>query len=236
MTDLAVPICGKDVDQFTAQIKCAKAAGAQVLELRADYLTELNVKSLRKVIKSAKATDLPVIVTCRDQSQGGMNNWPLQLRIEILIEALKSGADFIDCEYENFLIDDVSRKISQGLSENSRARLILSAHNFNGKFPDLNKLYENILSVCSEAIPKLVYTPKHINDCFDAFDLLGRSHGNAIILCMGKAGLISRLLAKKLGALLTFASIDPEKATAPGQVTVEQMKSLYRWDSIDSDT
>ena len=53
---------------------------------------------------------------------------------------------------------------------------------------------------------------------------------------MGEAGLISRVLAKKFGAFLTFASLDDESATAPGQVTIHDMKRLYRWDAISPKT
>ncbi len=53
---------------------------------------------------------------------------------------------------------------------------------------------------------------------------------------MGEAGLISRVLAKKFGAFLTFASLDAESATAPGQVTIADMKNLYRWDAISPST
>ena len=47
---------------------------------------------------------------------------------------------------------------------------------------------------------------------------------------------MSRVLAKKFGALLTFASIDHEHGTAPGQPTIAELKSLYRWDKLDKDT
>jgi 3-dehydroquinate dehydratase/shikimate dehydrogenase len=53
---------------------------------------------------------------------------------------------------------------------------------------------------------------------------------------MGEAGLISRVLAKKFGAFLTFASLRDESATAPGQVTVHDMKRLYRWDAVGPKT
>ena len=53
---------------------------------------------------------------------------------------------------------------------------------------------------------------------------------------MGPAGVISRLLARKLGALVTFASLDETSGTAPGQVTLEQFKGLYRYDSVDAQT
>jgi 3-dehydroquinate dehydratase/shikimate dehydrogenase len=53
---------------------------------------------------------------------------------------------------------------------------------------------------------------------------------------MGAAGLITRIIAKKLNSFVTFASIDDKSATAPGQLTIEQFKKLYRYDSISPDT
>jgi 3-dehydroquinate dehydratase/shikimate dehydrogenase len=53
---------------------------------------------------------------------------------------------------------------------------------------------------------------------------------------MGAAGLITRIIAKKLNSFVTFASIDDKSTTAPGQMTIEQLKTIYRWDSIDSNT
>jgi 3-dehydroquinate dehydratase / shikimate dehydrogenase len=53
---------------------------------------------------------------------------------------------------------------------------------------------------------------------------------------MGEAGLISRVLAKKFGAFLTFASLESGSETAPGQVSIRDMKRLYRWDTLNPRT
>lgn len=239
MTYLAVPIAAKDLDQARRQIKAALAAGAEILELRTDYLENLNsdlVKELIAETKSAAQQSLPIIVTCRDQKQGGVRAYPEQLRVEILTEAVRSGCDFIDCEYDNFLSAEVQDKIKAALAESSKTRLILSAHDFKSRFEDIDRLYHDILTVSPTAVPKLVYTANHINDCFDAFDLLHNASGDSIVFCMGAAGLVSRIIAKKLGSFVTFASINEKVATAPGQLTSEQLKGLYRYDSINSDT
>ena len=236
MTYLAVPISGSDIFAADGQIESALAAGAEMLELRTDYLNELNTDLLKSLLVCAKATKLPIIVTCRDKTQGGVGDWPLEFRTEILADAAGAGADFIDCEYDTFLKGDTQAKLTEAIAENKETRLILSAHNFAGPFDDLPALYEDIKTSCPQAIPKLVYTAGHINDCFEAFDLLRKKTGDVIVLCMGEAGLISRILAKKLGGFLTFASVDHKSATAPGQITIEQLKNLYRWDSIDADT
>jgi 3-dehydroquinate dehydratase/shikimate dehydrogenase len=239
MAYLAVPIAAKNLDQAKQQVKTAKAAGAEILELRTDYLENLSVDLVKNLIAAAKTAanrPLPIIVTCRDARQGGAIDYPDQLRVDILVEALKAGAEFIDFEYENFLSAENQERIRKALLKAPRGRLILSAHNFETKFPNIIKLHRHIQTLYPAAIPKLVYTANHINDCFEAFDLLRGTGGSAIVFCMGDAGLISRIIAKKLNSLVTFASINDESATAPSQMNIEQLKTIYHWDSINADT
>jgi len=253
MTYLAVPIAAKDLAQAKKQIKAARAGGAEMLELRTDYLENLSVDLVKSLIAeagNAAKQSLPVIVTCRDEKQGGAIAYPDKLRVDVLAGALKAGAEFIDFEYENFLSAENQERIKLALSQGSKGRLILSAHNFETNEYHgleardttakmavvLNKLYRTILAVYPAAIPKLVYRANHINDCFEAFDLLHQSSGERIVFCMGDAGLVSRIIAKKLNSFVTFASIDEKTATAPGQLTIEQFKKLYRYDFINTGT
>ena len=238
MTYLAVPIAAKDKPEASEQIKTAQKEGAEILELRTDYLAVLSVDKVKELISCANKTKLPVIVTCRDSAQGGAGDWPLSLRTDVLIEALNCGAEFIDCEFDNFVIPDVQERLKQTLSQNRDGRLILSAHNFDGPWQSgkLIQLYDDIKAAYVDAIPKLVYKAEHINDCFEAFDLLQSKDGDVIAFCMGGDGFISRLLARKLGSFLSFASVSDESATAPGQIMIEQLKSLYRWQKLNVDT
>lgn len=48
--------------------------------------------------------------------------------------------------------------------------------------------------------------------------------GPTIALSMGEKGQITRLLAAKYGGHLTFAALSAERASAPGQPTIEQLK------------
>ena len=104
MTKLIVPISGKDLEQARQQISLAAAGGAQMLELRCDYLENLSVKSAGELIAAARSgtKGLPIIVTCRDFRQGGTHNYPVELRIAVLVSALKAGVEYVDFEYEFF--------------------------------------------------------------------------------------------------------------------------------------
>jgi 3-dehydroquinate dehydratase/shikimate dehydrogenase len=236
MTYLTVPISAKDLESCKRQITAAAGKGADCLELRSDYIEGLNTDKLKELVRFAQETHLPIIVTCRDGAEGGQNNLTPSARAAILTEAVKLGADFIDCEYANFKAANFSNPIKKALSDNRGTKLILSAHNFKSRFENLNQIYEQIFTLCPDAIAKTAYQANHINDCFEAFDILKKYGDKAIAICMGQAGVISRIIAKKLGAFLTFASVQDDSATALGQLTIEKMKELYRYDAINDKT
>ena len=236
MSYLAVSISGSDVKEVSSQGVRAKSAGAELLELRADHIKNLDWKKAKHAIKALLGTGLGLIVTCRDKSEGGAGDWSLEQRIEILAAAAGKGVSFIDCEYANFVRPGVREQITAALDDNPDCRLILSAHNFEGGFDDLEGLRDEIKNEFPAAIPKLVYTARHINDCFAGMKLLEESSEELIVLAMGQAGMMTRVLAKRYGGFLTFASLSSEEASAPGQVEISEMKKLYRWDSINEKT
>jgi len=236
MTYLAVPIAGKNLQDCKEQITAAVKAGAEMLELRTDYINALNTDKLKELVESAKKTALPIIITSRDPIEGGQNNLNPSIRKQILTEAIKFGADFIDCEYANFIKKDFGDDIKKALTESSKTKLILSAHNFTGPFEDLDSIYEEIFAAFPGAIAKTAYQANHINDCFGAFDVLKKYGRKSIAICMGQAGIISRIIAKKLDAFLTFASTRQNQETAAGQLTIEEMKKRYRFDAINGKT
>jgi 3-dehydroquinate dehydratase/shikimate dehydrogenase len=53
---------------------------------------------------------------------------------------------------------------------------------------------------------------------------------------MGNAGIATRVLGPSRGAFLTYGSLDDDSATAPGQVTAHNLRTLYRINEIDDDT
>ena len=137
MTLLTVPISAKNTETASEQIVSAKQSGADAVELRTDYLEGLTVEAAVGLVKQAKEQELKVITTCRDKSEGGQNGYSDKLRLEVLVEAVKAGADYIDCEFENFKKEEFSTALKQAL-EGMKSRLILSTHNFKKPFKNLS--------------------------------------------------------------------------------------------------
>jgi 3-dehydroquinate dehydratase/shikimate dehydrogenase len=237
MTYLTVPISAKTPAQAYERAARAVDAGAEMLELRMDYLEGLTAEMAGRLLAEIRAAvGVPLIVTCRDKREGGAGEYPGPLRLEVLLAAVKAGVQFIDVEFANLGKPQVRQAIGAALAQAPACRLIVSAHDFAGPFADLRRLHREMVQVCPQAIPKLVYTARHINDCFAAFDLRHEATDDCIVLCMGPAGVISRLLVPKLGGLVTFASLDEAGGTAPGQVTIGQVKGLYRYGTVNPQT
>src|SRR5207237_3614202 len=57
-----------------------------------------------------------------------------------------------------------------------------------------------------------------------------------IAIGMGNAGLMTRILGPARGSFLTYASLEEESVTAPGQFTAKELREVYRIDHIDLKT
>jgi 3-dehydroquinate dehydratase/shikimate dehydrogenase len=53
---------------------------------------------------------------------------------------------------------------------------------------------------------------------------------------MGEFGQISRILTRRFGGLLTFASLKKGKESAPGQLTIDELSNIYHFKNINKET
>jgi 3-dehydroquinate dehydratase/shikimate dehydrogenase len=53
---------------------------------------------------------------------------------------------------------------------------------------------------------------------------------------MGELGTVSRILCGKFGSPFTYATFSSERVLAPGQLSFDEMKGLYRYEDINADT
>ena len=236
MTHLCVPISATKLDDAVEMIRRAEQGGAELLELRLDLLPAGCADVL---IVQAK---VPVLATCRDRAEGGSAAGGDVDRARVLCDAISAGAAFVDFEWAAWSRSTAARRmIGDGLkkapNDKQVPKLVLSAHNFSGRFEELGRLLEGLWKSPADIV-KIAYQANRIVDSFDALDTLhaARHHKPTIALAMGEAGVMTRLLAKKFGAFCTFAAIEADCGTAPGQPTLADFKTLYRWDRVGPDT
>ena len=160
-------------------------------------------------------SDVPLIATCRlsEESQAP----------ELLELAIRSGAKYADLEMEAPAA--IGRRIREACREYGTV-LIRSFHDFSGTPPleVLQSLVQRARSFGGEVV-KIVTTAHSEADNATVQALYkDATPGSLVAFCMEEAGRPSRLDALRYGAPFTYACLNEEDATAPGQWTWEEMK------------
>ncbi len=240
MTKLAVSIMVHSLDQALAAAALAAERGADLVEFRVDRFTDHPQQITQLVERSA----LPCIVTCRPTWEGGDYDGHEPTRISALEHAGLGSRQpaYLDVELAAYQRSaNLRQKIGLVVDHPGQVRptstgLILSSHDFQTRPVDLYQRIEAMADAPACRVMKIAWQARSLRDNIEAFEILTAHHKPTIALCMGEAGLLSRVLAKKFGALLTFAALDPNAATAPGQPSIDQLKRTYRWDALGAST
>jgi 3-dehydroquinate dehydratase/shikimate dehydrogenase len=216
----------------------ALAAGTDAIELRIDaWDDESTVERLAHLLPPRRW-----IVTCRATGEGGHCEGDAAHRAARLVAA-GGGDGYIDFEFADWRRSADARqklRLAAGVPADRPGEggpgLILSSHHLDGRPQDPAGLLAAMASEADAGAVKLVWQAEDIRDNFIALELLRATRKPTIALCMGEAGLPSRVLARKFGAFATYCSPAAGQETAPGQVTLGEMLERYRWRSITSST
>lgn len=225
--------------------RAAAAKGAKLIEWRCDSIAEEpHAQALAAIRQLVGGSPLPCIVTIRPTWEGGLYGGSETDRIA-LIEAIGTGEPsprYIDIELDAYRTSRNRRqKVNLAVDHDAQvrevgARLILSTHDFRER---PNDLLQRVAAMASEpacATMKVAWNARSLRDNLEAFDLLRERAKPMVALCMGEYGLLSRVLAPKFGAFFTFAALERGSESAPGQPTLEEMRTLYRFDRIGAST
>ena len=221
-TRLICTLTASDAAAMRADMEAAAVAGADTVECRLDYLRPIPGAGVLKALLGGAPVE--VIATCRAVRQGGSFAGSEEQRLEILRLAAGAGAAYVDIE------DDVPP------ADWPRAKVICSFHDMAGRPADLGAVARRLEASGEEVNKKVAFVAAGPQDALAALELVRNSRKPTIALAMGEAGVASRILARKVGAFGTFASLHEGGESAAGQLTLEKMRKLYRWDSQTSAT
>ncbi len=194
--------------------------GAELVELRLDWLSKS--PDLNRLLADRPT---PVVITCRRPIDGGRSKMPEDQRLTVLRQAIVSGVDYVDIE------DEVASKIRRY----GKTKRIISFHDFNGTPNDIEERYARISELDADVI-KIVTMAQSPQDNIRLLRLVKGAKIPTIAFCMGEFGLVSRVLCGKYGAPFTYATFSSDRVLAPGQLSFEEMKHLYRFDQINAQT
>ncbi len=203
------------------------------LEFRLDYLDKplLALPKLKQFFAdNSVATGL---ATCRRVENGGKFAGSLSAELEVLMKCASVGFHLVDLELES--AERLKKADLQKLRETGIS-LLVSHHDFNATH-DLNGIFNRIASFHPDFI-KIVPTAKSLVDNVTLIRFLERmnDHSNLVGICMGDAGIISRVLGVRAGSAFTFAAATLGEETGPGQIAARTLRETYRIEDVDAAT
>jgi 3-dehydroquinate dehydratase-1 len=215
-----VSIAPEDVQSIVEQTDLAFELGADYVEIRFDFL---KLDQLQPAIDAAKKIKNRAVFTLRSKEQGGKFAGSEQQRVQWLHRLADQKPMLLDVEIDTL---QENEELAD-LLERQKTPVLVSWHDFeqtppNDKIADIlseMRIYSNYV--------KVVTTARNVDDSLRLLDLYDTAMGlHPIFFAMGEAGIISRVMCTVIGnAPFTYASLD--RAVAPGQLTVKQLRKLY---------
>jgi 3-dehydroquinate dehydratase / shikimate dehydrogenase len=228
---VCVAVIGSDPEEM-AQKAEALARDNSFLEFRLDYLSKpaLALARIKRFQEAHPGT--VVIATCRRAASGGKFRGSIASQIDLLGKAAAAGCQLVDVEMQTA----AKCKPEQLQKLRARAGLILSFHDFRAT-KKLEETLEKMLAYSADFY-KVVSTATTLSDNVTLIKFLAREgdRHSMVSMCMGEQGIISRVLGVRAGSVFTFASASAGEETAPGQVTAQELRSVYRIEQVDAAT
>ena len=187
-------------------------------EIRFDYLKK---SVIPKVLEDIKNNLSRCVCTLRPRSEGGLFIGKETERRSILRLIAEYNPFLLDVEFNTIQKD---KKLALYLKR-TKCKLLISWHDFK-KTPSNSQLRTkfNKMRKFSDVI-KIVTVAKNVSDASRLLSIYSiKSKTKKIAFCMGEQGKFSRVLCLHLGSPFTYVSLG--KAIAPGQFSVDEIKSL----------
>ncbi|MEA2013762.1 MAG: type I 3-dehydroquinate dehydratase [Thermodesulfobacteriota bacterium] len=198
---------------------------ADVVELRIDLIQDVDLPLLLSKRQGK------VLVTNRKKEEGGKFSGTEDERVSLLCKAVAEGAELVDIELATASV--LVKRLSDSIAKyEGRTQLVLSYHNHTETPSEgelLSLLDESI--ACGAPIIKIVTMAQSVRDNLRILNLLThakRGNRKIIAFCMGETGKISRVMAPFFGSYLSFAALERGAKSAPGQLTVTELKEIMR--------
>lgn len=194
--------------------------GAKLVELRLDYIGR--AVNIGRLINNRPT---PVLIAVRRREDGGRWMGTEADRQMLLRSAIVSGVEYVDLEAD----------IAGQIPRYGTTKRVVSFHDFNGTPENLEELHAAMAAEDADIV-KIATMATTFSDNVRMLELVQNATVPTIGICMGEIGMMTRILASRVGSPFTYATYSTDRKMAPGQLNYKQMHDLYRFDEIDEHT
>jgi len=216
---ICVVITAGNMAEALERLTEVASQGPDLIEVRLDYMESPGDPGIIR-----DSTDLPLIATNRRRDQGGHSRMEEPDRVAAILNAVETGFDYADLELNTPGLDEIGSRVKA-----LGGSLVISHHDFNGT-PSTEELRETMIQMVERGadISKIIGTTQSPRDNLTYLDLFGSPReGGLVCFGMGRDGILSRVLSPLMGGEFTYASSHTGGESAPGQLTLAEMREIY---------
>jgi 3-dehydroquinate dehydratase type I len=217
--NICVSVKPKTNSEAVTLIEKAETAKADFIEVRLDTLKSPKFSDLSASTKS------PLIATNKLPNEGGSFAGTQTQHWQTLADAAKNGFQYVDLDLTNLKLKERIIDLKE-----LNVKTIVSFHKFDGAFntQEMRRVLNEEISSGAD-VCKIVGTAKSVHDNLTTLNFVSENAAKThlVSFCMGEQGRISRLLSPVFGAFFTFAALEQGSETAPGQISINDMKAAY---------
>ena len=223
---ICLTLTGRTVEEDLAILRRHRDH-TDMCELRVDYLE--SAAELEKAKAFPAHAKMPVLLTARRECDGG--KWKDEAgRAAALKELIGCGFKYVDLEC------DFHDEALKAAAKAAGVRVVRSMHEFGGTVKNLPEALRALKGETDE-IPKIAFMPQTPDEVTEAFrEMKDFREFDHIVCAMGHLGKVTRILAGRLGSMLTFASDGEAETKKLGHLTPEELVRTYRFRMLTKET
>ena len=230
MPKICVPLTAQTAEELFSQAEASVAAGADLVEWRADFFEELEQE-----VKTAETLELlsdilgqvPLLFTIRTKKEGGNREISTDDYVNYNLLAARTGyADLVDVEaFDN---EEEKKKLISEIRKLG-VKVIASTHDFQktGSRETLLSRFQE-MDASGADILKMAVMPTDFEDVaaiMQATNEMTKLTDRPLIsMAMGDTGSMSRISGENFGSCVTFGTVG--KASAPGQFPIKELRMM----------
>ena len=167
----------------------------------------------------------PVIMSCRRAQDGGFWDGTEQERQAILRQCIVSKADYVEIELD--IADDIRRF--------PPSQRVISYTNLQETPGDIQEIYDEMRTKSPDVI-KLVTLARTPEEAWPLVQIVAKATVPTVVVGLGKPGVMLAILGKRIGAPWIYAALEHGMEAYPGQPTIDDLASIYRFHDVNKST
>lgn len=221
---LTAVITGPDLFSAKRQIKNAKDADA--IELRLDYFDSIDLEKIKKLHEYWGGT---TIFTLKRKEHGGKYIQHDKKLYFDLSRLFSLKPHFFDLEHDISL--DFISKMKKMYPE---TKIIFSYHNYDNTPDNLSEIFEKMKNPYA-ALYKIATFATNSIDALKMLEFIKNNQNqNLIGISMGEHGTFARIVSAIYNNKVAYCYVD--KKNVPGQISLDDLVSIYNFKNINSET